>query len=90
MVADSPFVKVWTKTHPEHYLKIKPLLTPVTQEYYAFAIRHGDPVFLNWLNLFIDQIKADGTLGLLTYEYFEQMPWLEKNKGTEKTSPALF
>jgi len=90
MVADSPFVRVWTKTHPEHYLKIKPLLTPVTREYYAFAIRHGDPVFLNWLNLFIDQIKTDGTLDLLTHEYFEQMPWLEKNKGQKKTSRALF
>ncbi len=55
-----------------------------------FAIRHGDPVFLNWLNLFIDQIKTDGTLDLLTHEYFEQMPWLEKNKGQEKTSRALF
>jgi polar amino acid transport system substrate-binding protein len=90
MVADSPFIRVWAKTHPEHYLKIKPLLIPVTREYYAFAIRHGDPVFLNWLNLFIDQIKTDGTLDLLTHEYFEQMPWLEKDKGLEKTSRALF
>ncbi len=90
MTADSPFIKVWAKSHPQHYLKIKPLLAPVTREYYAFAIRHGDPDFLNWLNLFIDQIKNDGTLGLLTHEYFDQMPWLKNSKGEEKISPALF
>jgi polar amino acid transport system substrate-binding protein len=90
MVADSPFIRIWTKTHPEHYIKIKPLLTPVTLEHYAFAIRQGDLGFLNWLNLFLDQIRTDGTLGLLTYEYFEQMPWLSENKGIEKSSPAVF
>lgn len=90
MVADSPFVRIWTKTHPQHYLKITPLLAPVTREYYAFAIRQGDQGFLNWLNLFIDQIRTDGTLDLLTHEYFEQMPWLANDKGIETTSPAIF
>jgi len=78
MVADSPFVRVWRNTHLEHYQKIAALLTPVTREYYAFAIRRGDPTFLFWLNLFIDQIKIDGTLDLLEYEYFEQMSWAEQ------------
>jgi len=75
MVADSPFVSIWSRMHPEHYLKVQALLTPVTKEYYAFAIRPGDPAFREWLNLFIDQIKIDGTLDLLTYEYFEAMLW---------------
>ena len=78
MVADSPFVRVWRSTHFEHYQKIAALLTPVTREYYAIAIRPGDPGFLNWLNLFIDQIKIDGTLDLLVYEYFEQMSWTKQ------------
>ena len=82
MAADSPFVRVWRNTHLEQYQKIAALLTPVTREYYAFAIRPGDPGFLNWLNLFIDQIKIDGTLDLLTYEYFEQMSWAK-----QKTMP---
>ncbi|GBC60484.1 amino acid ABC transporter substrate-binding pro tein [Desulfonema ishimotonii] len=84
MVADSPFVRVWRDTHPEHYLKIAALLAPVTKEYYAFAIRQGDPVFLNWLNLFIDQIRIDGTLELLEYEYFEQMPWAKKKAAAKE------
>jgi len=77
MVADSPFVRVWRNTHLELYPKIKALLVPVTRETYGFAIRKGDPEFLSWLNLFIDQVKNDGTLDLLIYEYFEQMPWAD-------------
>jgi polar amino acid transport system substrate-binding protein len=84
MVADSPFVRVWRSTHLEHYQKIAALLTPVTREYYAFAIRPGDPGFLNWLNLFIDQIQIDGTLDLLTYEYFEQMSWAKQSAMPDK------
>ncbi len=45
MVADSPSVKVWQDTHPEHYMMIEALLAPVTKEYYSFAVRQGDPVF---------------------------------------------
>ncbi len=91
MVADSPFVRVWERTHPEHYPKVQALLTPVTREYYAFAIRPGDPEFLNWLNLFIDQIKIDGTLDLLTHEFFEAMAWTGKPMQSEKKlTPATF
>lgn len=90
MVADSPFIKVWKEAHPEHYLKFQALLAPVTKEHYSFAVRKGDSDFLNWLNLFIDQIKADGTLAFLVHEYFEQMPWLEGKRGVKKSSPALF
>ena len=77
VVADSPFVKVWRDTHPEHYLMVETLLEPVTKEYYSFAIRQGDLQFLHWLNLFLDQVKIDGTLDLLMYEYFEQMAWAD-------------
>ena len=90
MVADSPFVRVWRDSNPDHYLKIAALLTPVTKEYYGFAIRQGDPVFLGWLNLFIDQIKIDGTLGLLKYEYFEEMAWSKTKPTGIKMNPARF
>jgi len=73
MVADSPFVQIWRNTHVEHYQEISALLEPVTREFYAFAIRPGDPDFLIWLNLFVDQIRTDGTLELLKYEYFEKI-----------------
>lgn len=91
MVADSPFVQVWRNTHARYYGKIGALLTPVTREFYAFAIRPGDPEFLQWINLFVDQIRMDGTLDLLKYEYFEQMAWTsEKAEPGERLTRAQF
>jgi polar amino acid transport system substrate-binding protein len=84
LVADSPFVQVWRNTHMEHYQKIAALLEPVTREFYAFAIRPGDPDFLSWLNLFVDQIRTDGTLELLKYEYFELIAWAAEAAKAEK------
>ncbi len=75
MAADSPFVRIWQATHPREALRVKALLEPVTKESYGFAIRKGDPDFLTWLNLFIDQVSSDGTLDLLKYEYFERLTW---------------
>jgi polar amino acid transport system substrate-binding protein len=74
-VHDSPFVQIWARTHPDRIGRIKPLLAPVTKEYYGFAVRKGDPEFLAWLNLFITQIKTDGTLDLLKHRYFVEMRW---------------
>jgi len=74
-VHDSPFVQIWSRTHPESEKRIKPLLAPVTKEYYGFAIRKGDPEFLNWLNLFITQLNIDGTMDLLKHRYFVEMQW---------------
>ena len=91
LVADSPFVQVWRNTHMEHYQKIAALLEPVTREFYAFAIRPGDPDFLSWLNLFVDQIRTDGTLELLKYEYFEQIAWAaEAAKAEERLTRVEF
>jgi polar amino acid transport system substrate-binding protein len=91
MVADSPFVKVWRNTHVQYYSQVSAMLAPVTREFYAFAIRPGDPEFLNWLNLFVEQIKSDGTLDLLVYEYFELMAWTSANvKTEEKLNRAKF
>lgn len=75
IVADSPFIQVWARTHPKMSRRIKPLLAPVTKEYYGFAIRKGDPDFLSWLNLFITQLKIDGTMDLLKHRYFVEMKW---------------
>jgi polar amino acid transport system substrate-binding protein len=74
-VHDSPFVQVWSRTHPDLAGRIKALLAPVTKEYYGFAIKKGDPEFLAWLNLFITQVKIDGTMDLLKHRYFVEMQW---------------
>jgi polar amino acid transport system substrate-binding protein len=89
VAADSPYVKVWYETHPDLYLKIAPLLAPVTKEYYAFAVRPGDSFFLGWLNLFVDQIRIDGTMDLLNHEYFAEMAWTKPGTvSMKKLTPA--
>ncbi len=46
------------------------ILKPFTYEPYAIAVKSGDLVFLNWLNLFLETIKTDGRYGELTKKYF--------------------
>jgi len=90
-VHDSPFVQTWSSSNPELWVKIKPLLAPVTKETFGFAIRKGDLEFLTWLNLLISQIQSDGTLDLLKYRYFVEMPWLAQkpSKQAEVTKAQL-
>lgn len=88
MTADSPFIRVWRATHPALHPKIKALLTPVTREFYGFAIRKGDLEFLHWLNLFIEQIRSDGTLDLLVNDYFVEMNWAKPAPSTSSMTPA--
>ena len=46
------------------------LLKPFTYEPFAMAIRKGDFDFLNWLNIFLETIKADGRYKALYDKYF--------------------
>ncbi len=56
------------------------ILKPFTYEPYAIAIRSGDFVFLNWLNQFLETIKADGRYERLHHEYFGDLPQREKTR----------
>lgn len=49
------------------------ILKPFTYEPYAIAIRSGDGDFLNWLNLFLETIKADGRYNELYRKYFSDL-----------------
>ncbi len=49
------------------------LLKPFTYEPFAIAIRKGDFDFLNWLNLFLETIKADGRYKALYDKYFHSL-----------------
>ena len=65
---------------PEEAIKTYP-----TTEKAIEAVLKGDPDFLAWLNLFIDQVSSDGTLDLLEYEYFERLTWAGGKFATVKT-----
>lgn len=53
---------------------------PITQhkEHLGFAIRKGDSVFLNWLNLFIMDLKESGKLDKLYHKWFVDSEWWVK------------
>lgn len=54
---------------------------PLTYEPLAFAIRKGDPDFMNWLNNFLRQIKEDKVVNLherLYQKWFVETKWLKK------------
>lgn len=58
--------------------KVVHLDTPFTFEPLAWAIRRGDPDFLNWLNNFLRQAKHDGTYERIYAKWFKSSAW-QKN-----------
>lgn len=51
---------------------------PLTYEPLGWAIKKGDPDFLNWLGHFLAQIKHDGVYSELYNRWFVETKWLEK------------
>jgi len=58
--------------------KVVHLDTPFTKEPLAWAIRKGDPDFLNWLNNFMNQIKYDGVYDKIYDKWFKDDAWLKE------------
>ncbi|MBI2384355.1 MAG: transporter substrate-binding domain-containing protein [Gammaproteobacteria bacterium] len=73
-VYDMPFNVVYVAQNPGNIVHLK---EPFTQEALGWAVRKGDPDFLNWLNHFLAQIKRDGTYDALYRKWFENAAWLQ-------------
>ena len=58
--------------------KIVHLSEPFTKEPLAWAIRKGDPDFLNWLNNFMQQVKYDGVYDKIHQKWFKDDAWLKE------------
>ncbi len=54
------------------------LTEELTYEPLGWAIRKGDPDFLNWLNNFLNQIKHDGTYERIYEKWFISDKWLQQ------------
>jgi polar amino acid transport system substrate-binding protein len=54
---------------------------PFTKENLGWAIRKGDPDFLNWLDNFLDAIRNDGTYDLLYKRWFQSTAWMKNLEG---------
>jgi len=52
--------------------------TPFTFEPLAWAIKKGDPDFLNWLNNFLHQIKNDGRYDTIYNKWITSQDWINR------------
>lgn len=72
-VYDLPYNAVYVAQHRDSLLHLD---EPFTKEALAWAIRKGDPDFLNWLDHFLAQLQRDGTYDALYEKWFERTEWL--------------
>lgn len=72
-VYDLPFNAIY---YTRNQKKLVFLDKPFTTERLGWAIRKGDPDFLNWLNHFLAQIKADGRYEAAYQKWFKKGAWM--------------
>jgi polar amino acid transport system substrate-binding protein len=66
-IYDEPQVRVFAAMYKDNTVGI---FDPITYEPLAWAIRKGDPDFLNWLNNFLRQVHGDGLWDQLKQKWF--------------------
>jgi polar amino acid transport system substrate-binding protein len=77
-IYDLPFNAVYAARYPQALVHLK---EPFTHERLGWAVRKGDPDFLNWLGNFLAQIHSDGTYDALYHKWFEGSAWLKDING---------
>lgn len=77
-VYDLPFNVVYIAQFKDSLVHLK---EPFTKEPLGWAVRKGDPDFLNWLDHFQDQIRNDGSYDALYSKWFEGVAWLANVQG---------
>jgi len=75
MVADSPIIEFISNYFSNDRKRFKTLTKPTTRERLAIAMRMGDPSFVEFLNEFVDELRADGTLDQLKKQYIDDTSW---------------
>ena len=53
---------------------------PFTYEPLAWAIRKGDPDFMNWLNNFLNQMKNDGRYDQIYNKWIKSTEWIKETE----------
>ncbi|MFH1975889.1 MAG: transporter substrate-binding domain-containing protein [Pseudomonadota bacterium] len=74
-VYDLPYCVVFMAQQGEGKLIF--LDTPFTYEPLAWAVRKGDPDFINWLNNFLKQIKNDGRYDKVYDKWIKNTDWIK-------------
>lgn len=74
-VYDLPFNALYSSQNPSQVSHIE---KPFTYEPLGWAIRKGDPDFLNFLNNYLRQIKGDGRYERVYNKWFKSDAWLKR------------
>ena len=74
-VYDHPFNAIFNARNPG---KLVFLDKPFTYEPLGWAVRKGDPDFLNWLNNFLRQLKGEGKYDAIYAKWFLSNDWLKE------------
>lgn len=81
LVHDAPYVRAWSVLHPDAAGRFRALLQPVTEEPIAIALRKGDLDFLAWLDVYVEEVRGDGTVQELYRRHFVDAAWAEVGEG---------
>ena len=71
-------IRNWHKKNPEGALYVQTVIMENKEDPIAFAVNPEDDQLWVWLNLYLKQIKSDGTYNKLINKYFQSEDWLEK------------
>ncbi|GAC1630294.1 MAG: transporter substrate-binding domain-containing protein [Nevskia sp.] len=78
MIYDLPFNAIYGLQNKDTLVHLK---EPFTKEPLGWAVRKGDPDFLNWLDHFLNQIRNDGSYDALYSKWFESTAWMVNING---------
>ncbi len=74
-IYDLPFNAIYAAQNQDQLIHLD---QPFTFEPLGWAIRQGDPDFLNFLNGYLRQIKGDGTYKRIYEKWFKNDAWLKQ------------
>lgn len=76
MIADHPICMLSVLRYPGKGLLS--LSTPITYEPIGVALPANDPLFINWVENFINKLKNSGELETLKAQWFKHGSWLDR------------
>lgn len=76
LVGDYPVCVVSLLRYPDDGLMS--VISLLTQEPIGIALPANDPLFINWMGNFIDNLQSNGILSELKADWFESGPWLDE------------
>ncbi|MBL4846346.1 MAG: transporter substrate-binding domain-containing protein [Planctomycetes bacterium] len=79
VVHDAPAIRAWQVLNPSLGRRFTALLAPATEEPICIAIRKGDLEFLRFLDVYVEEIRHDGTIKRYYQRHFVDSAWAKQS-----------